>query len=208
MPTSVGLFDSFDNLDTISLEAIASWLKPVPSITQLENYLANKILYPQTLPSSEHEMQIDLALLREALKINKEPFLNNTLRRILIPAKFLNFVPDLASLALIFIDALLLGRDRKDLFKDLWTVVLTSDLAEVVGSVIMPQFNSSSGVINLDLSNKKYEVKNGNLQVIPCSKDRCKIAYKLQNGQLLGKQDNAIEIYGGRLGLFIDGRNI
>lgn len=209
MPTSAGLFDSFDNLDTISLEAIASWLKPVPDLTQLENYLANRILYPQTLPISEREMQIDLAILREALKINKDPFLDNTLRRMLIPAKFLNYVPDPANLTLIFIDALLLSRDRKDSLKDIWTVALTSDVAEVIGSAIMPQFNNGSGgVMSLSLFNKKYDIKQGNLMVIPCPKDRCEISYKLQNGHLLGKQDNAVEVYGGRLGLLIDGRNI
>src|SRR3990167_9440024 len=112
MPKLTGLFSSFDDLDQISPEAIASWLKPAPELTSLENYLANKILYPQAVPLTKHDMQIDLAILREALRMNGpkpgeqksnallggNPFLNITLRKILIPERFLDFVPDLASL--------------------------------------------------------------------------------------------------------------
>lgn len=228
MPKLAGLFDSFDNLDQISPEAIAFWLKPIPQANFLENYLANKILYPEALPLTEHDMQIDLGILREALKMSKaladamkvpkpgsekvnallgdNPFLNITLRKILIPVRFLNFVPHLMSLTRVFIDALLLNRERKDFFQDLWTIVLIDDIDEVVGSVLLPQFESSGGVMNLKLPSKNYEIRQGNLMLIPCPQDRCEIAYKLQRGKLLGKQENAFEVYGGKLGLVIDGR--
>src|SRR5687768_2390810 len=93
-----GIFDSFDNLDQIEIESLITWLKNPPSPVQLENYLANKILYPTSLPLTESDMKIDLAILREALKINgpkaeksnsnllgDNPFLNVTLRKIIIP---------------------------------------------------------------------------------------------------------------------------
>ncbi len=220
MPKLTGLFDSFDNLDQISVEAIASWLKPVPQLNQLEDYLANKILYPQALPLTERDMQIDLSILREAIKMNipkpgpsknallgDNPFLNVTLRKILIPVKFLNFVPDLMSLTLVFIDALLLNREKKDYFQDLWTLVLTDNIDEIVGSILLPQFDGSDGVMNLELQSKNYEIRQGNLMLVPCPKDRCEIAYKLQKGKLLGRKENAFEVYGGRLGLVIDGRS-
>lgn len=215
-----GLFDSFDNLDAISAEAIASWLRPVPQLKQLENYLANKILYPQALPLTEFDMKIDLAILREALKMSKalasaspkndllgdSPFLNITLRKVLIPVRFLNSVPNLASLVWVFIDALLLNRQKTDFFQDLWTIVLTDDFDEIVGSVLLPQFEGRSGTMNLRLLSKDYKIRSGNLVVIPCPKDRCEIAYKLQNGSCLGKVESAVEVYGGKLGLVVDGR--
>ena len=221
MSELLGLFDSFDNLDQISLEAVSSWLKPIPSLNLLENYLANKILYPQSLPLTKQDMQIDLAILREALKASKSlagsktnallgdnPFLNVTLRKILIPVRFVNFVPNLASLILTFIDAFLLDRDKQDFFQDLWTIVLTGDIDEMVGSILLPQFDSSGGVMDLRLLDKNYEIRPGSLTIIPCLKDRCEIAYKLQKGQALGKKESAIEVYGGKLGLVIDGRGI
>lgn len=222
MPTaSIGLFDSFDNLDQISPEAVSSWLRPVPQLTQIENFLANKILYPQTLPLTQQDMQIDLAVFREALKMNTpakdqqqnillgdSPFLNITLRKILIPAKFLQFVPDLATLTTAFIDAFLLNRTKEDWFQDIWTVVLTNVSDEVVGSVVLPQFEDRKGQMQLSLQGKSYEIHQGDLMVLPCLKDRCEIGYSLQKGKILGRSESAVEIYGGSLGLVIDGRNI
>ena len=221
MPKLPGLFDSFDDLDQISPEGIASWLKPVPDLNQLENYLANKILYPQTVPLTELDMQIDLSILREILKLSvpkpgsqkangllgENPLLNITLRKVLIPIRFLSFIPDLLSLVRVFIDALLVNRERKDFFQDIWTVVLTGDVDEVVGSILLPQFEGSSGVMYLTALSKNYQIRPNNLTVIPCPKGRCEIAYKLQQGMLLGKQENAFEVYGGKLGLIIDGRS-
>lgn len=222
MPKLPGLFDSFDNLDQITPEEIASWLKPVPDYQLLENYLANKILYSQTRPISERDMQIDLAVLREALKKNSprpeaqktnsllgdNPFINTTLRKILIPAKFLNFVPNFLSLVQVFIDAFLLNRKRQDYFQDLWTIVLTGDIDEVIGSILLPQFEGGTGVMNFKIQNKNYEIRQGDLVLIPCPKGRCEIAYKLQKGKLLGREENAFEVYGGRLGLVVDGRGV
>lgn len=215
------LFSSFDSLDQISPEALASWLKPVPQIVQLENYLANKILYPDTLPLTEHDMQIDLGILREALKMSKvlafpktnallgdSPFLNLTLRKILIPKEFLNFVPDLKSLTRVFIDAFLLNRRKEDFFQDMWTIVVTSDVDEVVGSILLPQFESKEGKMNLKLQGSDYEIRQGSLVVLPCSTKRCEIAYKLLRGKVLGLASSAVEVYGGKLGLVIDGRGI
>ncbi|MDO8573769.1 MAG: hypothetical protein Q7R77_03395 [Candidatus Daviesbacteria bacterium] len=215
MPIQTGLFDSFDNLDNISAESLIPWLKPVPELKRIENYLANKILYPQTIAQTEFEMQMDLSLLREALKMNApkvknamlggNPFINITLRKLMIPAKFLSFVPDLPTLAAVFIDALLQDRPKQDFFADLWTIVLTDDAYEIVGSVVMPQF-SEGGLMNLSVSGKKYEIKSGVFNIIACPKDRCEISYKIQKGSFLGKNESTVEIAGGKLGLIVDGR--
>lgn len=215
MPIKTGLFDSFDNLDSISAESLIPWLKPVPELVRIENYLANKILYPQTIAQTEFEMQMDLSILREALRLNApkdnnamlggNPFINTTLRKLMIPAKFLSFVPDLKTLAAVFIDALLQNREKKDFFADLWTIVLTDDVYEIVGSVLFPQFNEG-GFMKLNLFGKIYEIKPGVFNIIACPKDRCEINYNIQKGSFLGKNESAIEISGGKLGLIIDGR--
>ena len=217
-----GLFDSFDNLDKIDVNAISAWLKNPPQIVQLENYLANRILYPQTIPLTEYDMKIDLGILREVLKLNgprsaglssnallgDNPFLNITLRKILIPERFLLFVPDLVTLTWVFVDALLSERKKQDFFWDLWTIVLTDDIDEIVGSVILPQFVDRNGEMDLSVLGKNYQIQPGGLMIVPCPKDRCEISYKLKKGKILGKSENALEIFGGKLGLMIDGRVI
>lgn len=216
-----GLFDSFDNLDQIDINNLVSWLNPSPNPIQLDNYLANKILYPQALPLSSSDMQIDLAILREALRLNgpkpaekggpllgDNPFLNIALRKIIIPGRFLHFVPDLVTLTWAFVDGLVLNRKSKDVFEDLWTVVLTDDTDEVIGSVMIAQFAGSGDVLDMNVLGKNVRIKAGSLTVVPCSKARCEISYKFAGGKLLGKKEAALEVYGGRLGLLIDGRNV
>lgn len=218
MPTTAGLFDSFDNLDQIPIEKITRWLKKAPSDIQLENYLAQRILYPQTVPLTAQDMEVDLAILREALRINapvrgktgpllgENPFLNMTLRKVLIPAKFLPFIPSLVALTWAFVDAFLMERRRQDWFGDIWTVVLVDEIDEVIGSILKPQFESSQGDMELIINQKNYKVRSGSLIVIPCPQGRCEITYKFNQGKILGKKESALDVYGGRLGLMIDGR--
>lgn len=214
-----GLFDSFDNLDSIDINSLITWLKRArPTPVQLEDYLANKILYPTTISQTVADMEMDLAILREALRINgpssaqtggllgDNPFLNITLRKIIIPERFLNFVPDLVSLTWAFVDGLLLNRTRQDSFWDLWTVVVSGDSDEIVGSVLLPVFGRLGENMNLSLLGKDYQIKAGSLTRIKCLKSRCEIAYTFEGGKILGKSSNAVEVYGGGLGLMIDGR--
>lgn len=220
MSATTGFFDSFDNLDQIAVSDITRWLKVVPNETAVENYLANKILYPQTLSLTKADFELDLAILREALRTNgpknlkregsllgDSTFLNVTLRKILIPSKLLRFVPNLTTLVWVFVDAFLLERKKRDFFEDLWTIILTGEIDEIVGSVLLPQFIDRNGVLELRLENQSYKVRWGSLMVIPCPPNRCRIAYKFNKGKILGKQESAIELYGGRIGLFIDARN-
>lgn len=214
-----GLFDSFDNLDKIPYEEIARWIKPVPQKIQLENYIANKILYPQTLPINEYEVQIDLAILREVLRANapkisdekdsllgNNPFLNINLRKIIIPDKFLKFVPNLQTLVWVFLDGLLLEKTRVDLYEDLWSVILTDGTDEVVGSVILPRIDSPDAQIEVNVAGQNFKIKAGSLMVIPCEYQRCQISYKFKGAHALGKDEGALEVYGGKLGVVVDAR--
>lgn len=218
MPNSLpGLFDSFDHLDQVKTEDIARWIKPQPPFEFVENYLAQKILYPQVLPITRLDMDIDLAILREAVRLSvpkdsknallgDNPFMNLTLRKILIPAKFLSFVENIAVLAWVFVDALLLERSNQDRFADLWTVVLTGEADEVVGSVILPEFSGGGGQLELKVMDKLYRIDAGTLTVIPCKRERCEIAFNVKSGKILGHENLAVEVSGGRLGLVVDSR--
>lgn len=213
-----GIFDTFDNLDQIKVEDVARWLKPVPQLIALENYISNRILYPQVVPITLLDMKKDSAILREALRLSSQhpqhkneflggsPFLNATMRKIIIPRRFLDFVPDLASLVWAFVDGLLLSRPKEDWFQDLWTVVLSSDSDEIIGSILLPQFENLTGYIEIKLDNKVFKIKSGDVAVLPCLKERCPLDFNLNKGKLLGKQKSIIEVYGGKVGLMIDGR--
>ncbi len=219
MPKLSGLFDYFDNLDQIPLNSISRWLSPVPTNIQLENFIANRILYPQTVSQTPYEVQIDLAILREAVRLNgpratdeKDPllgnnaFLNLNLRKIMIPAGFERYVPDVQTLAVIFVDALLVDRPRSDVFEDLWTIVLNDDMDESLGSVLLPRLSSNQAEMDFNIEGRSFRVKPGSFMVVPCATERCKIAYKLKDAKALGQSEGALEIYGGRVGLIVDAR--
>lgn len=71
MAKLVGFFESFDNLDLIPVEEIAKKLKIRSQLIELENFVANRILYPQAIPTTSIDMETDILILDIALKINK-----------------------------------------------------------------------------------------------------------------------------------------
>lgn len=72
MAKLVGFFESFDNLDLIPVEEIAKKLKIRSQLIELENFVSNRILYPQAIPTTSIDMETDIVILDMALKINKE----------------------------------------------------------------------------------------------------------------------------------------
>src|SRR3989344_9345924 len=165
-----GLFDNFDNLDSIDINSLVGWFKSTrPTPTQLEDYLANKILYPQTIPSTKLDITIDLALLREVLRTgNQAPFLDMTLKKIIIPEKFLLFVPNLVTLTEVFVDGLLKDTKKIDVYSQLWKVIVSDGQDEVVGSLLLPEFEHDKETMTLSVLGKNYQIKAGSLIRVPC----------------------------------------
>src|SRR3989344_1785377 len=125
MPKVTGIFDVIDNLDELISEDVAKWIKNPPQPIGLQNYIANRILYPQAIAASLGDLEIDLAILREALKKDKSYFSIET-RKIIIPDILVSRIPSLAKLVWVFIDAYLLNLDEKTR-PEIWTVVLRSN---------------------------------------------------------------------------------
>lgn len=191
-----GVFDKFKDLDQIPTDEILRWINPAPNRIVLENYLASRIFFPQTVAVSQQDLKWDLAILREALKRNTD-FVSKTSKKIFIPEDFLTRFPNLSALIWAFVDAL-----RP---KDIWTVLLKGEKFDTLGSVIVP---SSKGKVEVEITidGKTQKVAPDNLMVIPCRKHRCQISFKVKNGQILGKEKGVVEIFGGRAGVIVDTR--
>ncbi len=196
MPKVSGIFDSFDNLDKIPTADIAGWLNPRPDIKFLDNYVANRIFYPQITPISQTELDIDLAILREALKRNPIYF-KKAQKKILIPEEFISRLPDLNKLAWAFIDAYIPK-------EQIVFTLIGSGGDEVLGTYLRAEFPAERDYIDLEVQDKHFRIKPG-LTFIPCQ-NHCHINFKSGNAKILGKNELTIEVFGGRLGLAIDGR--
>lgn len=213
MSATRGLFEPFENLENLSIDEITEWLNPIPQIINLENHLANRILYPQTLPVTKEELQIDLAILRAVLrKLSKTgkagQYLDSKSHELIIPSKLINSIPNLNQLMWAFVDGLLSGIDKTKGADNLWLVVLSGELNEVMGTLLIPSFEGTEDLMQLGIQGKIYKVKPGNLTVIPCNSDNCRVIYKISKGNLMGTKESAVDLRGGKLGIMIDGRII
>lgn len=202
MPKVIGLFDDFKDLDQIPVDDITRWIKPTPNLIVLQNSVANRILYPQAIPVTQQEMEIDLALLREALKRDSRFILANS-RKIIIPQDFILRISDLKMLTWVFIDAYLLDK-KGGSTPQVWTVIKRSQRDQVIGSIILPDLKG--GELSLNVAGKVTVVKKGGLTLIPCSSDKCQIEFKIIGGQIFGMKEGKVEVYGGNLGLMVDTR--
>lgn len=206
MPKVTGIFDLFDDLETIPIEDIARWIKPVPNSIALEDFVANRILYPQALALNSQDMNIDMAILREGLA-HSRIFFDEKTHKIIIPESFTTRAPSLAKLTWVFIDAYLMGWVSKNPGQNIFTVLLRSDdRDQSIGSIILPEFGNSKGIVDLSINNKKFQVKQGGLTAIPCDLNHCIVNYKVTEGNILGVSQGAIQVAGGQLGVIVDGR--
>lgn len=200
MPKVTGIFDAFDDLDLIPAEEVARWVKPAPPLFYLENYLANRILYPQATPQTKTEVDLDLAILREALRRNSSFFLTAE-KKFLIPEEFSLRLPNLSALVLAFVDA------YKP--KDIVTVTLVKKSGdEVIGMVIAPENIQPTDILKFIVEDKSYQIKPGSIMVIPEVSSHCHIAFRANLAKLLDKNEIVFEGSGGRLGILIDGRGL
>lgn len=198
MPKVSGIFEVFQDLDLIPTSDISKWLDSVPQPQTIENYTANRIIYPQALPIKEDELKLDLAILSEVLR-KKPSYYNVNLKKLIIPQNFVERFGSLEKLIVAFLNA----------YKppDIIQVVLEGEgKEETVGSTIQPKFSKANTEFEFSVEEKRYKIKQGNLVFIPCSKKRCHIIFTSKDATLLGKKDNALEAFGGSLGIVVDAR--
>lgn len=196
MPKLTGIFSSFPDIDQIPAEDISLWLKPSPGVALIENYLGNKILYPQTIPVTQTDLAMELAILREVIKRHPQSFQKNG-KSFIISSTLLERIPDLYQLALALVDVL----------KPKHAVAVMAGV-EVVGSVIRPQCQSAGAEFSLEVEKETFRFKAGSVTKLKCLPSRCHINFKGQGAKLFGKNEVNFEVAGGSLGLLVDGREL
>lgn len=200
MPRLRGLLDYFSGLENIPIERISAHLSRRLDPRILENQLANLILYPQVIPVQSEDVELDLAILREALKINRGLYFNPNLKRIIIPQDLSDRFPNLQNLAWVFVDAFLPPA--------VTTIALKKENIGLkkIGSSIRPEVVKGDGWIFLEVDNKKYQVKPGSLVSIPAPGNQVTVKFESKVATLGGRSKTVATASGGNLGLLIDAR--
>lgn len=200
MPEINGVFDKFSNLSQISAAALVLWLPKTFDTKIIENYLGNKLLYPSSVPTSQREELIDLAILREAIKLSPDKYFDANSNKIYIPAEISNYFLNMTKVAWAFIDVFV-----KNPFT---TIVNRGNVVKNAGTVLKLDVNNPKGVVDIWIKNqgKKYQVKVGSLTVIPVNLPKVDIKFASSSATLAGQASLEVEIAGGILGVVIDGR--
>lgn len=187
MPKLTGVFELFGNLDKISPDALNNRLKSREEPHYLQNFIGNRILYPQAVPVSKHEMDLDFALLGEAVRLNKQYFFDEQSKKIVIPESFLGRFPDLARLGIVMVEAI--GAPGVS------TIYLKGTAWRFLGTVVAPSLLSSDGPLQVTINGKASNVNIGSLVVFPIQQEKVRV--KIDSLE-------EVEVAGGELGLIVD----
>lgn len=185
MPKLSGVFEFFRDLDKINLSHLA---KSKGQIKSIENFIGNRILYPQTVPLTKLDLRLDFAILAEGLKDQSQVIYNKWSRKIVIPEDLETRFPTLFDLVKLIIQCIN-PKGVTDLY-------LRNKLgSNLIGSIVTPRTLTIEDLGNILVNDKKINLQFGSVAIIP-SKER-HLSIKI------GKND-AVSASGGSLGVLVD----
>lgn len=200
MPAIVDLISIFPRLEEVKPDVIAGWLGKDVNLKILENILANKLLYPTTIPTSEEELKIEVAMLTEAIKVDRDRFYNQNLNKIFIPDPLTSRFPNQEKLFWLFVDAL----NPEGIVNV--ALKVPNDGATSLATYIRPTVTANKGRVVITLEKSNFELQIGSLIVIPAHSRTVDIQFESDTATLMGKNQVVTEVLGGSLGVVIDTR--
>src|SRR5258708_6068700 len=200
MPKLTGIFEQLKNIDKVPPEEIGQWLKAKEQPHIIENFIGNRLIYPQTVAVTSLDMDLDFALLREYIRQNKYKFYRYNLpqganpkqaafaKKIIVLEDFLRRFPPLIRLIEAYLDVLELT--------GIVTVLLSKDvISSTVGTVVSlkDEITKHNFVINID--DKATALQNGVINIVKNTHR----SVKIQIGN-----DSPFVVSGGELGVVVD----
>lgn len=218
-------------LTRLEVGSLASWLTFPLSLSDLENYLANKSIYPATLPLSQPELEMEGSLVTEITSLLKKDY---WLEKRTMPSKF--FLTgegfrrfDKPSQALLsFMNgfqptgACQVFLDRENIFAFFGEFLEKTDskniepenhflsLCDLISLGHQKKIGESLGTIELDLGlnySQKIDLLAGEIVVVPYGQEKPgRAVLELKKGVLLENLGSDISLRGGFFGIVIDTR--
>ncbi len=184
MPKLTGAFDLLKDLEKIPPENVIRWTKLKLEPKRISDFIANRIYYPQTIAISKEEMAIDLAILREGLRINKQSFYDEQNKIILIPERLVQRFFPFNDLVRAFLDTIVFEGVTQVLVEEKGKKIL-------VGSVY--SLNTREDIV-VDIDEKQLKLQKDSLTLYPLTKSQAHLI--VNNTKMI--------VYGGKLGLYLD----
>lgn len=191
MPQLNGVYLLFPEMDSIDFEEIAQQSVQKLNHHTIENHLANRLLYPQSVAISKEELDLDFLILAAALKKHPEVFFNSKQNRIVIPTVVVSQLSPLTRLISVILNNL-----YSENVIELW---LKDDVKQQLLGSSLPQqmfqkFNLV-GDITVRIQQEEKTLIPNQLNLIPVRDKQVKIQIN---------QSVTVGAVGGSLGIFID----
>lgn len=188
MPKLSGIFEQFRYIDQIPQSDILKWLPHALQEHTLENFIGNRIIYPQTVPTTKLELEIEMAIFREAVKRQPDVFYDANKKRISIPEEFELRFGTSENLVRCLVESLsFLGVTSIYIKRQLGT--------DLVGSIVSLNNLTPTAVVNVSINNQVMGIKNWQANFLPF-RDKHLIVKFAGSADLVAS--------GGPLGLIID----
>jgi hypothetical protein len=194
MPQLGGVFDLFPELDAITAGDIIALSSQQFEHHFVENHLANRVLYPQSVAVTKQELDLDFFILEVAVSRHPEIFFDQNQNRIVIPDKAVVYFPPLARL----ISTILLSTPD-DKVTDIW--LKSQSEQKILGSCIplsLIQAMNIAGEVKITIQNEEKTLIPGQLNLIPVKEKQVRVDFN---------QTNFLTAVGGSLGIFVDLRS-
>lgn len=188
MPKLTGIFSKLNDLDKLPVEEVESLLKGKIEPYRVDNFIGNRLLYPQTISESKWDLEFDYSVLRAYIKSHPEFFYDIATKKLVIPIEVIRRLPPLLRLVTLIVDAIapvgttvIMAKDEKN--------------TEVIGTVIKLGFLPADSQISVVVDEKIFTLKVGIISRITVDKKQVKVT--------LGEQETMI-VAGGEIGLIFD----
>lgn len=155
-----GIFDEFANLGEISAEEIKHFLKFPIELHVLENFVGNRIIYPQSIPMNEYEMEIDLAILKAVVRRDPKFFYNEAKSCLSFKKELVVRFPSIQKL-LVDLSEVLPFKEVTKIFEKDWAQ------SRQVGTLICPANLPDQEGVEAEIDGKRFQLSANSFTQIP-----------------------------------------
>lgn len=198
MSKLTGVFSKFRYLDKIALGDLGAFYKVKRTVFTPEDFLGNRILYPQTLAITKDELNMDFGILIEAVKKEPATFYDVKNTSLVIPEEVMLRFPGLPKLVKTLATAL-------DI-QGILPVVIIKGGRKRVGSILRLPFShkgaSQKDYLELLVNNQNVRVKVPGFSDIKVGDSE--VSLKILGDGKQFKMIKEMKASGGPLGILVD----
>lgn len=196
MPKLTGIFEKFQDLDTVPVTEIISSLKIKGDTNLVQNFIGNRVLYPQTVASSAQDLELDHQILLEALKTHPEVIYDKGGKNIILTGEYTMRFPPFIKLMTTIIDAVEPEGPTGIFLKNTQTIRLGTIITSAMVKTALSQTENKN--LTLQINGEVKNLTSGTINLLSYGRGELKLKF----GSL------EIIIPGGEMGIFLDLRGV